>query len=96
LASLEAELFLLGHWKNFEDIEDTLTLDELQKILEAAREKDHNKQRFAAALQGVDLDKDKKEDTSFDEVKRRAQSKISGVSEEELGFADIGITVVEE
>lgn len=97
MAKLEAELFLLGHWKNFDEIEENLNLEELQTILEASREQEYNRQKFAAALKGVDLDEQTgKTDSSFDEVKRRAQAKISGVSEEQIEFADIGIAVFEE
>lgn len=65
--------------------------------MEAAREKDYRAQKFAAALKGIDLDdKVGKTDTSFEEIKRRAEAKLTGVSEEELGFADIGIAVIEE
>lgn len=97
MAKLEAEAFLLGHWKNFDEIEDNLNLEELQIILEASREQEYTRQKFAAALKGVDLDAQSgKTDSSFEEVKRRAQSKISGVSEEQLEFADIGIAVIEE
>ncbi|UUG69565.1 tail assembly chaperone [Streptomyces phage Sham] len=98
LASLEAEAFLLGHWKNFEEIEENLTLDELQAILEASRDQEYRRQKFAAALKGIDLDAQKKDsgDSSFEEVKRRAEAKLRGVSEEEVELADIGIGVIEE
>lgn len=95
---MEAEVFLLGHWKNFEEIEDNLTLDELQSILEASREQEYRRQKFAAALKGVDLDAQKKDsnDLSFEEIKRRAEAKLRGVSEEEIEFSTIGIAVIEE
>ncbi|UTN92294.1 tail assembly chaperone [Streptomyces phage Stigma] len=97
LAQLEAEVFLLGHWKNFEEIEDNLTLDELQAILEAARDKEYRGQKFAAALKGIDLDeKTGNNDTSFDDIKRRAEAKLHGVSEDEIEFSNIGIAVIEE
>ncbi len=97
MAKLEAELFLLGHWKNFDEIEDNLNLEELQTILEASREQEYNRQKFAAALKGVDLDeKTGNTDSSFEEVKRRAQAKVSGISEEEIEFSQIGIAVIEE
>lgn len=95
---MEAEVFLLGHWKNFEEIEDNLTLDELQAILEASREQEYRRQKFAAALKGVDLDAQKggSGDASFEEVKRRAEAKLRGVSEEEIEFSEIGIGIIEE
>jgi uncharacterized protein (DUF885 family) len=97
LARLEAELFLLGHWKNFDEIEDSLNLEELQAILVAAREQEHSRQKFAAALKGVDLDAgSNNEETSFEDVKRRAEAKLRGVSEEQIEFSDIGIAVFED
>lgn len=94
---MEAEVFLLGQWKNFEEIEENLSLDELQAILEASRDQEYRRQKFAAALKGVDLDAASKSTTeSFDEVKRRAEAKLRGVSEEEVEFGSIGIAVFEE
>lgn len=49
--------------------------------------------KFAAALKGIDLDKDTKKNDAFEEVKRRAEAKLAGVSEEELEFSDIGISI---
>ncbi len=95
-------MFLLGHWKNFEQLEENLNLFELQAILDAAREQEYSRQKFAAALKGVNLDEQPKgsEDDSkpptFEDIKRRAEAKARGVSEEHLGFADIGIAVEEE
>lgn len=75
-----------------------MSLDELQAILEASRDQEYKRQKFAAALKGIDLDEQKKspDETSFDEVKRRAEAKLRGVSEEEIEFSDIGIAVIEE
>jgi len=49
-------------------------------------------------LKGVDLDAQRKDsnDSSFEEIKRRAEAKLRGVSEEEIEFNDIGIAVIEE
>lgn len=100
LVSLEAELFLLGHWKNFEEIEENLTLKEVEVILKAARDQEYHRQKFAAALKGVNLDENKtssdEEEPTFEDIKRRAQARLTGISEEQLEFADIGIAIVEE
>lgn len=42
-------------WENFEEMEEKLSMPELTAILEASRETTERSQRFAAALQGVDL-----------------------------------------
>jgi len=48
-------VFLLGHWKNFDELESSLSLPELISLLTAKREQDKNHQIFLASLQGIDL-----------------------------------------
>jgi hypothetical protein len=86
----------LGHWKNFEEIEENLTIKELEVILDASRKQEYARQKFAAALKGVDLDEGKSDTPTFEDIKRRAEAKNRGISEEQLEFADIGIAVFEE
>lgn len=57
LAKLESEAFLLGIWKDYEELESSLSMPELSAILEAKRDQDYNEKKFFAAIQGVDLDK---------------------------------------
>ena len=57
LAKLESEVFLLGIWKDFDQLETHISMPELTKILEAKRDGDYEDRKFLAALQGVDLDK---------------------------------------
>lgn len=65
--------------------------------MEAAREREYRGQKFTAALKGIDLDeKTGNADASFEDVKRRAEAKLNGVSEEQLEFSGIGIAVIEE
>ena len=56
LANLEAEAFLLGIWKDYEELENSLSLPELMSTLNAKREAEYNEKKFLAAIQGVDLD----------------------------------------
>ena len=58
LASLEAEVFLVGAWKDFEELELSLSMSELIAIIEKMRDLDYNEKKFLAAMQGVDLDKE--------------------------------------
>jgi len=53
---LESEAFLLGHWRNFDELESSLSLDELTAVLDASRKKDYEDKKFSASLQGVELD----------------------------------------
>lgn len=58
LAKLEAEVFEIGVWKNFEELEVSLSMSELLLLLESKRELDYQEKKFFAAIQGVDLDKE--------------------------------------
>jgi hypothetical protein len=57
LVALESELFLLGIWKDYDELESSLSMPELTTTLNAKREADYREKRFLAAMQGVDLDK---------------------------------------
>ena len=46
----------MGHWRNFEELEKNLTIEELLKVLDASREKDISNRKFLAQLQGINLD----------------------------------------
>jgi hypothetical protein len=56
LAQLESEVFLVGIWKNYEELERSLCLEELMKVLSTIRELDYEEKKFLAALKGIDLD----------------------------------------
>lgn len=46
----------------------------------------------------IDLDKDNKETDvpTFEDMKRRAEAKNRGLSEEQIEFATVGIQIIEE
>jgi hypothetical protein len=56
LAKLESEVFLLGIWKDYQELEESLSMPELLATLMIKRELDHTEKKFLAALQGVNLD----------------------------------------
>jgi hypothetical protein len=56
LAKLETEVFLLGIWKNFDELEMSISIEELMQILSITRDLDYEEKKFSAALQGIDLD----------------------------------------
>ena len=57
LAKIEAEVFLLGIWKDYKELEESLSMPELMATLSSRRELDYEEKKFLAAIQGVDLDK---------------------------------------
>lgn len=75
LATLEAELFLIGIWKDYEDLESSLSLPELTATLNAKRDLDYKEKKFLAAIQGVDIDKDSGKGNEWEELKARVFSK---------------------
>jgi hypothetical protein len=90
---MEAEAILLGKWKNFEELEESVCLEELQEIIKAGRERDHRLMKFQAAINGINLDEEEDAAERFDAIKRRVEAKLSGKSEEELEFAELGIDI---
>jgi hypothetical protein len=48
---------LLGIWKDYEELETSLSMPELVATLSSKRDLDYQEKKFLAAIQGVDLDK---------------------------------------
>ena len=99
LAKIEAEAFLLGIWKDYEELESSMSLPELLATLEAKRELDYADKKFMAALQGVDLDEQSgnKEEDPWEAMKARVFSggatsdpndvlALQGVNAQKAGF----------
>lgn len=111
LASLESELFLLGIWKDYEDLETSLSMPELTATLSSKRDSDYQEKRFFAAIQGVDLDEQsgKKEQDPWEKMKAKVFSggassdpndilSHQGITAEQNGFGlgnGLGYTRVE-
>ena len=99
LAKLEAEVFLLGIWKDYEQLELSLSMPELMLTLESKREFDYQEKKFFAAIQGVDLDKNnnKESGNKWEEMKAKVFSggkaansndvlALQGVNAQKAGF----------
>jgi hypothetical protein len=69
LAKLESEVFLLGIWKNFDELESSISIEELMQILSITRELDYEEKKFLAAIQGINLD----EQTGKEDAEVRGQ-----------------------
>jgi hypothetical protein len=103
LAKLEAEVFLLGIWKDYEELELSLSMPELMATLESKRDLDYQEKKFLAAIQGVDLDKNSGNNSGnkWEEMKAKVFSggqaansndvlALQGVNAQKAGFG-IGI-----
>ena len=100
LAKLEAEVFLLGIWKDYQELETSLSMPEIMATLEVLRELDYSEKKFLAAIQGVDLDGDKNQNKGqkeWEDMKARVFSggkatdsndvlALQGVNAQKAGF----------
>jgi len=97
LAKLESEVFLLGIWKDYDELESSISMQELTATLKIKRELDYSDKKFSAAMQGVDLDKNSGSGNEWEEMKARVFSKgatenandilaLQGVNAEKAGF----------
>ena len=100
LAKLESEVFLLGIWKDYRELELSLSMPELMATLEVGRELDYTEKKFMAAIQGVDLDKESGRDRGqqeWEDMKARVFSggqtsdssdvlSLQGPKAQKLGF----------
>lgn len=75
LAKLESEVFLMGSWKDYEELETSLSIPELMSTLGSRRELDYEEKKFLAAIQGVDIDKNSNKTNEWEEMKARVFSK---------------------
>lgn len=98
LAKLEAEVFLLGMYENYEQLERSLSMPELMITLSQKRELDYDEKKFLAGIQGIDLDEQSgKTENKWEEMKARAFSggkttdpkdvlALQGVNAQKAGF----------
>ena len=78
LAKIESEVFLLGIWKDYSELEESLSLSEIIAIISSKRELDYQEKKFFAAIQGVDLedsDSSERGQKEWENMKARVFSK---------------------
>ena len=97
LVRLESEAFLLGIWKDYEELETNISMPELLAILSTKRELDYDQKKFFAAIQGIDLDKNTQKSNAWEDMKARVFSKgkatdskditaLQGLNAQKAGF----------
>ena len=81
---------MLGHWKNFDELESNLSLDELTALLDITRKKDYEDKKFLAAVNGIDLEEESQDQDPGDIVD------LVGYEASREGFGvGLGIEVME-
>ena len=100
LAKIESEVFLLGIWKDYRELEESLSMPELIATLSSRRDLDYQEKKFLAAIQGVDLDAqsgESKGQKEWEDMKARVFSKnktndsndilaLQGINAQKAGF----------
>jgi len=100
LAKLESEIFLLGIWKDYQELELNMSMPELVTTIGSIRELDYQEKKFLAAIQGVDLDGETNKDKGqkeWEDMKARVFSggqtgdsndvlSLQGVNAQKAGF----------
>lgn len=100
LAKLEAEVFVLGIWKDYQELETSLSMPELMVTLSSKRDLDYEEKKFLAAIQGIDLEtasNPEKGQKEWEDMKARVFSKgatndsndvlsLQGPKARQLGF----------
>ena len=71
LAKLESEVFLIGIWKDYRELELSLSMPELMATLASRRELDYEEKKFLAAIQGVDIEKGQNKQNEWENLKAR-------------------------
>ena len=67
------EVFLLGNWKNYDELEDNLSMPELIQTFKSMQKTEEEKRKFLASLQGINLNEETKEEgPTFDDIRKRA------------------------
>lgn len=91
-------MFLLGHWKDYDELESSLSMPELTATLKAMYSAESRKNKFMASLQGVDLDSSSSNDNSekqpstLKDIQARAMARLSGDNEKASSAVKYGFT----
>lgn len=78
----------VGAWKNYEELEESISLPELLKTIEAVRERTQNFARVVFASQGVNIDEESKQSKTVEDIHREAMEELYG---RDVEFDEIGI-----
>lgn len=84
---------LLGIYRSVEELEEHLTIDELNLLLKAVADKEERQHRVLAAVNGIRWDEGNSEsaEDAVERAKRKAQAQSLGKTEEQLELESLGI-----
>lgn len=102
MAKIESEAILNGPWRNFDELEDNLSIPELNAIIEAIHDREFRLMKFQAGLKGIDIG-GSGSGSKFEEIEQRAadriaaeNAKLAGTELEAAELASIGMAFESE
>jgi hypothetical protein len=95
-SEIEARLLIeTGTWRNFDDLEECLILDELLLLTEALNQKEKNTLKMHASLQGVDIGGDEGSDDLPEEILEMERAHKKKMEEQgNSGIPGVGFELV--
>jgi len=88
-------VFFTGAWKNYDELEESISLVELIALYEHILDRRREDFKMQAALAGVDLEKTR-QDSTFLDLQKRAALKAQGKNPDSNDIADIGGKLAEQ
>lgn len=88
---------MIGTWKNVAELEECLTIKELELIVKTMREKEDRAARWLAAVNGISLDGETENhetpEEAVDRIKRKVEAMNGGKTEEEFEYGEMGLDI---
>ena len=82
---------MLGRWKNYDELEESLCVDEVVATINALRIKEDRERKFFAAIQGIDLEENVESTGPVEDI-----VDLQGYAARETGFGiDMGLGYVQ-
>lgn len=84
----------VGVWKNFDELEESINIHELNAMIAAIRKDTYDEHVFIAGCNGIDLAgyQENSVEERLKEVERRANEKLMGYAQSQrMEFAEFGI-----
>lgn len=85
---------LLGIYKSFEELEDNLTIEEMNLMLKADAAKEDRLYRVLGAVNGIDWSSDTTQESGEDameRIKKQAEAARQGKTVEEIELESLGV-----
>lgn len=87
---------LLGIYKSFDELEENITMAELNHLIKANAKKEERLHRVLAAVNGIKWDSEETQETgeeAMERIKKQAAALMQGKSVEQMELEESGIKI---